>query len=97
MRYENLTAILTKAIQEIATISGAFRANLTAFLADATNGIHDLFTDAIHAKNNCASPTCASPGTNSSAWCSRVKEAHQGREPPRQSPHPPSPSSPAKR
>jgi hypothetical protein len=49
VRYENLTAILAKAIQEIATISGAFSASLIAWLGDAANGIHDLYAGIMHA------------------------------------------------
>jgi hypothetical protein len=51
VRYENLTAVLAKAIQEIGAISGAFKDSLTAWLADAGNGIEDLFAKNIHAGN----------------------------------------------
>jgi hypothetical protein len=59
VRYENLTAILAKAIQEIATLSGTFKDNLVAWLADAGNGIHDLYADTLHAKNRlCVDDVC---------------------------------------
>lgn len=45
VRYEQLTSILAKAIQEIGTISGAFRDNLVAWLGDAGNGVHQFFAD----------------------------------------------------
>jgi hypothetical protein len=49
VRYENLTAILAKAIQEVAAITGAFRDHLIAWLGDAANGIHDLYAGIMHA------------------------------------------------
>jgi hypothetical protein len=51
VKYENLTAILAKAIQAIAGISGAFRDALIAWFGDAGNGIGDLFATTIHADN----------------------------------------------
>jgi len=54
VRYEQLTSVLTKAIQEIATISGTFEQNLIAWLASASNGIHDLFAGTVHAHQFCA-------------------------------------------
>jgi hypothetical protein len=62
VRYENLTAILAKAIQEMATITGAFEQNLIAWLGNATNGIGDLFANNIHAQNElCVGSTCVTP------------------------------------
>jgi hypothetical protein len=51
VRYENITAILAGAIQDIASISGVFRDNLTQWLADASNGINNLFAKNIYADN----------------------------------------------
>ncbi len=53
VRYENITAILAGAIQEMAAISGAFRDNLIAWLADASNGIGKLFAGEIDTPNLC--------------------------------------------
>jgi len=71
VKYENLTAILAKAIQEIAGISGAFKANLIAWLGDAGNGIGNLFAQTITATNVtadtgtfqklCVGSTCVTP------------------------------------
>ena len=47
--YGRITPLIVKAIQDIASIGGAFKSNLVAFLttwlADATNGIHQFFAD----------------------------------------------------
>jgi len=51
MNYAGLTPYLVKAIQEIATITGTFQANLTQWLASADNGIQDLFAKNIYATN----------------------------------------------
>jgi hypothetical protein len=51
VRYENVTAILAGAIQDIASISGVFKDSLIAWLADAGNGIEDLFAKNIYADN----------------------------------------------
>jgi hypothetical protein len=56
VRYENLTAILAKAIQEIAAVSGAFKANLTNFLGSSTNGISQFFAGTITALTEIRSP-----------------------------------------
>ena len=49
--YGNLGAIFAKAIQEIATITGTFKSNLIAWLADAQNGIDKIFTHELIATN----------------------------------------------
>jgi Chaperone of endosialidase len=54
VRYENITALLAGAIQEIATISGAFEQNIIAWLGNSENGIHDLFAGTVHAHQFCA-------------------------------------------
>jgi hypothetical protein len=46
-----LIAAVVNAIKEIASITGSFRASLIAWLADAGNGIGDLFATTIHAEN----------------------------------------------
>ena len=43
VKYTQVGALLTKAIQEIASITGTFKSNLTAWLADAANGIRDFY------------------------------------------------------
>ena len=43
VKYTQVGALLTKAIQEIASITGTFKASLIAWLADAANGITDFF------------------------------------------------------
>jgi hypothetical protein len=62
VRYENLTAILAKAIQDVANISGAFQTNLIAWLGSAANGVTNLFAGNIHAQNElCVGSTCVTP------------------------------------
>jgi hypothetical protein len=51
VRYENLTAVLAKAVQEIASISSTFKTALIAWLADANNGIESFFAKDIYATN----------------------------------------------
>ena len=53
VRYENLTAVLAKAIQDIASVSGAFKDALVAWLGDETNGIGKLFAGEVHTKQLC--------------------------------------------
>ena len=48
LNYAGLTPYLVKAIQEIATITGAFKTNLIAFLGSASNGLTDLFAATFH-------------------------------------------------
>jgi hypothetical protein len=55
VKYENLTAILTAAIQDIASISGAFKDSLVAWLGSAQNGITDLFAKRVVSNQFCAS------------------------------------------
>jgi hypothetical protein len=84
VRYENLTAILAKAIQEIATLSGAFRANLINFLADASNGT--LFAESIHAKRElCVDDVCITRDQ----FLRMVPQSEDGqtRAPSREAPH----------
>jgi hypothetical protein len=45
MNYAGLTPYLVKALQEIAAITGTFKTNLIAWLADASNGIGQFFAD----------------------------------------------------
>ena len=62
MNYAGLTPYLVKAIQDIATISGTFKANLIAWLGSATNGIANFFAGNIHATNElCVGDTCVTP------------------------------------
>jgi hypothetical protein len=60
--YGNLVAVVVKAVQQIASISGAFKTALVAWLADAGNGIGALFADDIHASDRlCVGATCVTP------------------------------------
>src|SRR2546423_9030647 len=45
VRYEQLTSLLAKAIQQIATITGAFKDALVAWLGNSANGIGQFFAD----------------------------------------------------
>ena len=62
-----IASYLTGAIQEIASISGAFEQNLIAWLGSAENGIGDLYASAIHASTGdfsnelCVGSTCVTP------------------------------------
>jgi hypothetical protein len=58
VRYENITAILAGAIQDIATVSGAFRDNLIAWLADAGNGIENLYAGIVHSQEDDTQKLC---------------------------------------
>ena len=53
VRYEQLTSLLAKAIQQIATITGAFKDALVAWLGSATNGLTDLFAKRGHFDELC--------------------------------------------
>lgn len=58
-----ILATLVNAIKEIATITGAFKANLIAWLGDASNGITDLFATHIHATADVTAPRfCVADG-----------------------------------
>jgi hypothetical protein len=98
VKYENLTAILAKALQEIAAISGAFKANLIAWLADATNGIHDIYATVIHATTGhfsdelCVGSTCVTP-TQFQAMVAAAGQSQSAS--PSSSPTSPAPDSPA--
>jgi hypothetical protein len=62
LNYQKLVVPLVKAVQEIASITDAFKTNLIAWFADATNGITDFFAANIHAKNElCVGDTCVTP------------------------------------
>ncbi len=51
LNYAGFTPYLAAAMKEIAAVSGAFKANLIAWLGDAQNGIMDLFAKNIYATN----------------------------------------------
>jgi hypothetical protein len=51
LNYAGFTPYLVKAVQDIANISDAFKANLIAWLASADNGITDLFAKTLYATN----------------------------------------------
>ncbi len=60
--YVSFIPVLTRAIQEIANITGSFRDSLMAWFASSANGIHDFFTNTSHQKTLCVgdvgSETC---------------------------------------
>lgn len=51
--YAKFAPLLTKAIQEIAAITGTFKTNLVAWLGDAGNGIGEFFASRVHTKELC--------------------------------------------
>jgi hypothetical protein len=53
VRYEQLTSILAKAIQQIALITGAFRDALIAWLGNAANGIQKIVADTFSGRQIC--------------------------------------------
>ena len=48
MNYAGLTPYIVKALQDIATITGAFKDNVVAWLGSAGNGITDIFATHAH-------------------------------------------------
>jgi endosialidase-like protein len=61
--YGRITPLIVKAVQDIANLADAFKTKLTAWFADASNGITDLFVKVGHfnkvcAKNSDGSETC---------------------------------------
>ncbi|MCR4332132.1 MAG: DUF5011 domain-containing protein, partial [Sulfuricaulis sp.] len=52
--YGRITPLLTKAIQDIASIGDTFKANLIAWLADAGNGIGDFLANRVIGNQLCA-------------------------------------------
>jgi len=54
LNYEGLISPLVKAVQEIASVSVAFKTRLIAWLGNASNGITDLYATIVHAKEFCA-------------------------------------------
>jgi hypothetical protein len=57
--YGRVTPLIVEAVQQIASISDAFKTNLVAWLADAANGITDIFAGTFHAKDQlCINDTC---------------------------------------
>ena len=59
INYTGLIAPMVGAIQDIAKITGDFKDNLIAWLGDASNGIHDLFAQNLHAeKELCVGDVC---------------------------------------
>jgi len=51
--YDKLTAVLARAIQQIATITDTFRDNLISWLGNARNGIGDFFANRVRTKQLC--------------------------------------------
>jgi len=60
VEYSQLVAPLIEAVKDIATVSDTFKTTLIAWLADAQNGITDLFAQTIHTQKLC---TTRSDGT----------------------------------
>ena len=59
LNYAGFAPYLTRAIQEIASISGQFKDNLVAWLGNEENGIHDLYASVVHTKEVHAQELCA--------------------------------------
>jgi hypothetical protein len=53
VRYEQLTSLLAKAIQQIATITGTFRDALAAWFGSAGDGSGKLFAHEVHTEELC--------------------------------------------
>ena len=51
LTYTEFIPVVVKSIQQIASVSGAFEANLVAWLGNASNGIGDLFAKNLYAQN----------------------------------------------
>ena len=65
MNYAGLTPYLVKAVQEIGTISGTFKANLIAWLSSAENGIVDFYASIVHANDgHFANKICVGSGAS---------------------------------
>jgi hypothetical protein len=63
VKYENMTAILAKAVQDLANVSGVFQTNLVAWLANSSNGITSIFAhngnfDTTNTQKLCIGNTC---------------------------------------
>ena len=56
VKYANFTAVLARAMQEIASITGAFKDALVAWLGSATNGLTRVETQEL-----CVGATCVTP------------------------------------
>ena len=67
MNYAGLTPYIVKALQDIATITGAFKANLVAWLGSSVNGIQKIIADLMVAntvranQQLCVGTTCVTP------------------------------------
>jgi endosialidase-like protein len=60
VRYEQLTSLLAKAIQQIATITGTFKDALIAWLGSATNGLARVHTHELCTTKSDGTEVCAS-------------------------------------
>lgn len=69
LNYAGFTPYLVKAVQEIASITGAFKDNLVAWLGNASNGIGDLFAKNLYATNVTADTGNFSTGHFSNELC----------------------------
>ena len=70
LNYAGLVTPLVKAVQEIANLSDTFKQALIAWLADAQNGIHDLYATVIHATTGNFQQVCLANGpTDQSPIC----------------------------
>jgi Chaperone of endosialidase len=62
LNYQGLVVPLVKAVQEVALIAGAFKTNLIAWFADAANGIANIISDTLTARERlCVGDTCVTP------------------------------------
>ena len=62
--YDKLTSVLARAIQQIAAVTGTFKANLIAWFADATNGIMKIVTHLLAADRVETQELCVTDGAN---------------------------------
>ena len=86
VRYENVTAILTKAVQEIVSISGSFKDALVAWLGNASNGIDQFFAkvgnfQTVDTNQLCVGSTCVTPA-QFQAMAAAASQSGQGSVPP---------------
>lgn len=86
INYIGLIAPIVGAIKEIASISGAFKAALMAWLADASNGIHVLYATVMHAQSVktdelCVGATCISEPQLAAIVAAQALSAEEGGTP----------------
>ncbi len=59
VKYNTMSALLVRAVQDIANLADAFKVKLIAWFGNAGNGIADFFADNVRARNQlCVGSTC---------------------------------------